>query len=270
MMQPGRVLITGAGSGLGRALALRYASAGWRVGVADIVGERAELVAGEARTLGATAEAFVVDVGDDASVDRLRDAALAKLGGIDHLINNAGVSSAGSVMETSLDDWRWMLDINLMSVVRGCRAFLPAMVAQQRGHIVNTASFAGIACASGMAAYSTAKAGVIALSESLRADMAVAQTGVNVSVVCPSFFRTNLLENWRGPERARTMASKLMDRAGETADDIAGAVYDGVMAGRFMIVPTSPERTRWRLKRFFPEFYFRKLVQALREAGRTL
>lgn len=269
-MQAGRVLITGAGSGLGRALALRYASAGWRVGIADIVPERAELVAGEVRTRGATAEAFAVDVGSDASMERLRDEALQRLGGVDHLVNNAGVSSAGSVMDTSLDDWRWMLDINLMSVVRGCRAFLPSMVAQQRGHIVNTASFAGIACAAGMAAYSTAKAGVIALSETLRADMAVADTGVKVSVVCPSFFRTNLLENWRGPERARTMAAKLMDRAKENADDIAEAIFAGVMAERFMIVPTATERTRWRLKRFLPEFYFKKLVQALREAGRTL
>jgi NADP-dependent 3-hydroxy acid dehydrogenase YdfG len=264
-----RVLITGGGSGLGRAIALRYASAGWRIGLADISLERAEAVAAEARALGVRADAFHVDVSSDSSVLALRDDVTARWGGVDHLYNNAGVSSGGSLLQTSIDDWRWMLDINLLSVVRGCQAFLPGMVAQGTGHIVNTASFAGLAGAGGLSSYSVAKAGVVTLSETLRAELALADSAVRVSVVCPSFFRTNLLENFRGPERARGMAHKLMDKAGETADDIARLVVDAVMAGRFLIIPTAPERTRWRIKRFLPEFYFRKLVAALRAAGRA-
>ncbi len=264
-----RVLITGGGSGLGRAIALRYASAGWRIGLADISLERAEAVAAEARALGVQADAFHVDVSSDSSVLALRDDVTARWGGVDHLYNNAGVSSGGSLLQTSIDDWRWMLDINLLSVVRGCQAFLPGMVAQGTGHIVNTASFAGLAGAGGLSSYSVAKAGVVTLSETLRAELALADSAVRVSVVCPSFFRTNLLENFRGPERARGMAHKLMEKAGETADDIARLVVDAVMAGRFLIIPTAPERTRWRIKRFLPEFYFRKLVAALRTAGRA-
>jgi len=264
-----RVLVTGGGSGLGRAIALRYARAGWRIGLADISLERAEAVAAEARALGVQADAFHVDVSGDSSVLALRDDVIARWGGVDHLYNNAGVSSGGSLLQTSIDDWRWMLDINLLSVVRGCQAFLPGMVAQGAGHIVNTASFAGLAGAGGLSSYSVAKAGVVTLSETLRAELALADSAVRVSVVCPSFFRTNLLENFRGPERARGMAHKLMEKAGETADDIARLVVDAVMTGRFLIIPTAPERTRWRIKRFLPEFYFRKLVAALRAAGRA-
>jgi NADP-dependent 3-hydroxy acid dehydrogenase YdfG len=264
-----RVLITGGGSGLGRALALRYARVGWQVGLADISLERAEQVAQEVRALGAQADTFSVDVASDAAVHALRDEVLARWGGVDHLYNNAGVSSAGSLLQTSLDDWRWMLDVNLMSVVRGCQAFLPGMLAQGHGHVVNTASFAGLAGAGGLCSYSVAKAAVVALSESLRAELKLADSQVGMSVVCPSFFRTNLLQNFRGPERSRHMAQGLMEKAAETADDIAAHIFDAVMAGRFLIIPTAPERLRWRLKRFLPEFYFRKLVAALRAAGRS-
>ncbi|MEO8671819.1 MAG: SDR family oxidoreductase [Tahibacter sp.] len=259
------VLITGAGSGLGRAIALRYARNGWRVGVADIVAERALAVVAEIRAAGGQADAFDVDIASDASVEALRDAVLAQFGHIDHLYNNAGVASAGDIIDTSLEDWRWMLDLNVMGVVRGCRAFLPSMVARRQGHIINTASFAGIACAGGLAAYSVAKAAVIALSESLRTEMAVADTQVGVSVACPSFFNTNLLQNFRGPEASRAVAGRLMQRAGETAADIADAIVDGVQSGRFMLIPTALERRRWRIKRFFPEVYFKKLVSTLRK-----
>ncbi|UXI68691.1 SDR family NAD(P)-dependent oxidoreductase [Tahibacter amnicola] len=265
-MRNNRVLITGAGSGLGRALALRYARAGWQVGVADIRADRADAVCEEIQALGARGDAFQVDVGSDTSVEALRDDVVARWGDLDLLINNAGVSSAGDVADTPLDDWRWMLEINLLSVVRGCRAFLPIFLARGRGHIVNTASFAGLAGAAGLASYSVAKAGVVALSDSLRAEMALCKSGVRVSVVCPSFFRTNLLENFRGPEKTRAIADRLMTRATESADDIAAFVFDGVAAGRYLLIPTAAERLRWRIRRFFPDFYFRKLITAQRAA----
>ena len=262
-------LITGCSSGLGRALALRYARAGWQVGLADISPERADAVAAEVRALGSEADSFTVDVASDDSVLALRDAVMQRWGGVDHLYNNAGVSSAGTLLQTPFSDWRWMLEINLLSVVRGCQAFLPDMVHQGGGHIVNTASFAGLAGAGGLSSYSVAKAAVVALSETLRAEMALAQSKVGVSVVCPSFFRTNLLQNFRGPDASRQMAQKLMEKAAENADDIAAAVFDAVAAGRFLIIPTATERFRWRLKRWLPEFYFRQLVAALRAAGRS-
>ena len=257
-----RVVITGGGSGLGRALAHRYARAGWTVAVADLVRERADAVRDELRAAGASAESFAVDVGDDATVEALRDAVLAALGGIEHVINNAGVSSAGTLAETAIDDWRWMLEINLLGVVRGCRAFTPVLAAQGRGHVLNVASFAGLAGAPGLAAYGTAKAAVVALSEALRAELA--GRGVGVSVLCPAFFQTRLLENFRGPESARAQAAKWMQRAPISADDVADFAYAGMQRGRFLLIPTARERRFHHLKRLLPEFYFRRLIAAVR------
>jgi NAD(P)-dependent dehydrogenase (short-subunit alcohol dehydrogenase family) len=263
-MDQRRVLITGAGSGLGRALAFQFAERGWRVACADIRLERAQGTVKLITDFGVGAMALRVDVGDDASVEELRDQVLAAWDGVDVVINNAGVSSCGTVAQTKMDDWRWITNINLLGVVRGCRAFAPVMLEQGKGHIVNIASFAALAGAPGLASYSTIKAAVVALSESLRAELQ--PRGVQVSVVCPTFFQTNLLENFRGPDtRMKNVAAKLMKDAKESADDIAGAIFNGMQRGRFMIIPTAAERTRWRLKRFFPELYFRKMLAMIKQ-----
>jgi len=268
-MQAGRVVVTGAGSGLGRELALRYARAGWRVAVADISSERADTVVAELRALGAQADAFHVDVGDDASVQALQQAVQERFGGVDHLINNAGVASAGDVIETTMDDWRWMIDINLLGVVRGCRAFVPGMIAQGRGHVVNIASFAALAGAPGMATYAVAKAGVVTLSESLRAEMAVKATGVGVSAVCPAFFQTNLLQNFRGPDHARRFAGRMMEGSGDTAEGVADHIFQATLRGQFLILPTRHEPMRWRLKRWLPDLYFKRLIALIGAQVRT-
>lgn len=255
-----RVLVTGAGSGLGRALAHRYAADGHRIACADIDGERAAQTVAELAAAGVEAIALTVDVADIGSVIALRDAIHARWGGIDILINNAGVSSAGSVIDTSIDDWRWMLDINLMGVVHGCRTFLPGLIAQGHGHIINIASYAALAGAPGMAAYAVAKAGVVTLTESLRAELH--GTGVEASVACPSFFPTRLLENFRAPtDGYRTMAQKLMGASKTDADAVADAIVQAAARGQFLILPTPGEPARWRLKRWWPELYFRKLMQ---------
>lgn len=254
------VLITGAGSGLGRALARRYAAAGWRVGSVDLDGDRAEETLGllQGPASHAAHRAWQADVGDDASMQRLCEAVQTDWGAPDVLINNAGVSSAGTLLATPIEDWQWMLNINLLGVVRGCRLFGPAMQARGSGRIINIASFAGIAGAPGLAAYSTAKAAVVALSESLRAELE--PSGVGVSVVCPSFFQTNLLENFRTPDpRLKDIAAKLMQRARESADDIAAEVFRQSQRGHFMILPSAEPKRYWRLKRWFPELYFRLL-----------
>lgn len=257
-----RVVITGSGSGLGRALAHRHAHAGWTVAVADVVRERADAVRDELRAAGGQAESFAVDVGDDASVEALRDGVLAALGGIERVVNNAGVSSAGTLVDTAIDDWRWMLEINLLGVVRGCRAFVPILAAQGRGHVLNVASFAGLAGAPGLAAYGTAKAAVVALSEALRAELL--DRGVGVSVLCPAFFQTRLLENFRGPDAARAQVARWMQRAAISADDVADFAYAGVQHGRFLLIPTARERRFHRLRQLLPEFYFRRLTAAVR------
>ena len=267
-MDQRRVLITGAGSGLGRALAFCFAENGWRVACADIRRDRAEDTVRLITGFGVGAMALRVDVGDDASVEALRDEVLAAWDGVDVVINNAGIASAGGVDEASLDDWRWTLNINLVGVVRGCKAFLPVLLEQGSGHIVNIASFAGIAHAPRMGAYSASKAGVISLSETLRGELAVAGSAVKVSVVCPAFFPTNLMEGSRAPERDKSVAQKLMDTSGDTADTVAQKIYRGVQRGDFLILPTKNEPLRWRIKRFLPEVFFRKLVATVRNGGK--
>ena len=267
-MEQRRVLITGAGSGLGRALAFCFAENGWRVACADINIDAANDTVRLLTEFGVGAMALWVDVGDDASVEEMRDEVLAAWDGVDIIINNAGVASAGSVAETSLEDWRWTLNINLMGVVRCVRAFLPAMLRQPHGRIVNIASFAGIANAPNMAAYSASKAGVISFSETLRAELALKASGMKVSVVCPSFFQTNLMQTARGPAADKALAGKLMAAATQSADDVAAAIYRGAMRGDFMILPTRSEPLRWRLKRFAPDLFLRKLLGAYRK-GRS-
>ena len=267
-MNQKRVLITGAGSGLGRALAFCFAENGWRVACADIRLEKAQDTVRLITGFGVGAMALKVDVGDDASVDGMRDKILAAWDGVDVVVNNAGVASAGSVAQTSLEDWRWTLNINLMGVVRGCRAFLPTLLEQGAGHIVNIASFAGIANAPRMAAYSASKSGVISLSECLRGELAVSGSAVRVSVVCPAFFQTNLMENSRAPEADKAVAKKLMASSGDSAESVAHRIYAGMQRGDFLILPTKAETMRWRIKRWLPEVFFKKMVELVRNGGR--
>ncbi len=255
-MTQATVLITGAGSGLGRALARRYASAGYAVCCADIRLDRAHetlaLLGGDPHF------ALPCDIGDDAAMADLHDALIARWPTLDMLVNNAGVASGGSLIDAPMDEWHWMLNLNLLGVVRGCRLFAPAMRARGAGQIINVASFAGLAGAPGIMSYGVAKAGVVALSEALRAELH--PRGVRVSVVCPSFFRTNLTENFRGSAKMHGVANRLMDSARESADDIAAAVFAQAKAGKFLILPTAAERWSWRLKRFLPDVYFRQLL----------
>lgn len=262
-MEQRRVLITGAGSGLGRALAFCFAENGWRVACADIRLDRAEDTVRLITEFGVGAMALKVDVGDDASVEEMRDEILAAWDGVDAVINNAGVASAGPLTQVSLDDWRWTMNINLMGVVRGCKAFAPILLEQGRGFIVNIASFAGIANAPRMAAYSASKAAVISLSESLRGEFAISGKDVKISVVCPAFFPTALMESARAPEPDKNAAKKLMATSGDTADSVAQNIYRGMMRGDFLILPTKAETTRWRMKRFFPNTFFRALTKAV-------
>jgi len=257
------IAITGGGSGLGRALALHYARQGWAVAISDLSSERAATVAKEVADLGVPSLALQGDIRNTADLDALVTEANKQFGRIDIFVNNAGVAGAGSLMETSSDDWAWMLDINLMGVVRGCKAVAPLMKRQGFGHIINVASLAGIASAPMMASYNVAKAGVISLSESLRADLS--GTGVGVSVVCPSFFVSDLAASARtcNAEQQR-IVSKLVNKSSWTADDIARIVAEGVASGRFMILPQGDARFAWWFKRLMPERFHHWVVKRSR------
>ncbi|MGN6152176.1 MAG: SDR family NAD(P)-dependent oxidoreductase [Lysobacteraceae bacterium] len=252
-----RVLITGAGSGLGLALAQRYARSGARVACVDLTVERAE--AGRASLSGDGHLALAADVGDDAAMQALHDLVMATWGGIDVLVNNAGIASAGAMVDTTMDEWRRVLEIDLLGVVRGCRLFLPHMIAAGRGQVLSTASFAGLAGAPGIMSYGVAKAGVIALSDQLRAELH--GTGVTVGVICPSFFRTNLLETAIADEATKVKVQRWMDTSPDKPDAVADKVFAAAERGEFLILPTQREPGRWRLKRWFPNLYFRMLLK---------
>ena len=255
MTQQRRVLITGAGSGLGRALAIRYARSGARVACVDLSVERSE--ATRITLPGEGHLALAANVGSDDAMEQLQETVLREWRGLDVLINNAGIASGGVLVETTMAEWRQILEVNLLSVVRGCRMFLPSMLAAGRGQIISTASFAGLAGAPGVMSYGVAKAAVVALSEQLRAE--VAARGVRVSVICPSFFRTNLCDTAIGNPSIKSVAVHLMDTAPDTVDSVADSVFAAAEAGRFLIIPTRREPMRWRFKRWFPELYFRML-----------
>ncbi|MBX3250121.1 MAG: SDR family NAD(P)-dependent oxidoreductase [Myxococcales bacterium] len=264
---PCHAVITGGGSGLGRALALALARRGGRVMIADLHEERAvetaELVAREG------GEAWVrrCDVGEAAEVEALAAACEQAWGRIDLVVNNAGVAVAGVVGEVSLADWEFALRVNLWGVAHGCHAFAPRLRRQGSGHILNVASAAGIATLPEMAPYNVGKAGVIALSETLEAELAPA--GVGVSVLCPTFFPTNLMESFRSPdERQRRRAEAFFRKARATADGVAERALVGVERSELLILPQSDARLVWRSKRLAPRTY-RATVRVAERFGLT-
>jgi NAD(P)-dependent dehydrogenase (short-subunit alcohol dehydrogenase family) len=254
--ESGRILITGGGQGLGQALARAWARAGWRVAVGDIDPGKAAATADDLGRLGGEGMALAMDVTSDEAVEYAADRISAEWGGLDILVNNAGVGSAGTVERTDLSVWEWTLSTNVLGVARVSHAFLP-MLTNGTGHVVNIASAAGFVSAPGMAAYNASKAAVISISESLRTELA--GRGIGVTVVCPSFFRTGLLENFRGPEAARAIAERAMQRSGLSADDVAARVCEAVERRQFLLAPHAESRRLLAIKRFAPEWYFRIL-----------
>ena len=253
-MKRERIVITGGGSGLGRALALEYARAGWRVAVLDRNRDAAESVATEVEAAGGKSLALACDVTDTDAVGHAATAIGRGWHGLDVLVNNAGVAGSGTVADTPEEDWRRIMEINFFGVVATTRAFAPAMIRAGSGHVVNIASAAGFVSAPGMAAYNASKAAVISLSESLRVELSA--HGIGVSVACPSFFRTNLLDEFSGSEEARQYALKLMDKSPLSADDVARFIRRGVGRREFMLVPHAEARRILLLKRVAPDLFF--------------
>jgi NAD(P)-dependent dehydrogenase (short-subunit alcohol dehydrogenase family) len=186
--------------------------------------------------------------------------------GLDIMINNAGVSGAGTVMEIPLEDWRWMLDINFMGVVHGCRAAIPHLQRNGTGLLINVASAAAFASAPGMGSYNASKAAVLSLSETLMGELG--GVGIQVSVVMPSFFKTSLLESFRGPAQSLTYAERVMNASSYRADEVAYDVLRLAASGKPYIALPRSARMLWRLKRLMPRFFLNRLL-ALRERARA-
>ncbi|MFI7585686.1 SDR family oxidoreductase [Spongisporangium articulatum] len=254
-----RVLVTGGASGLGKAMVTRFASEGWRVLATDI--DDAAMSALE-QELGRSGSVTVrrLDVRDDSDWLRARQWCEDTWGGLDLLVNNAGVAAGGRMETTSLDDWDWILELNLKSVVRGCRTFIPLFKAQGSGYIVNTASLAGIAQLPAMASYNTTKAAVIALSQTLRYELK--PYGIGVSVLCPAFVKTNLGASMRSADPAAiATANKLIDNSKVTPAQIADKVFAAVQAERFLILTERDGRVLSLVKRVSPSLVEKVVVR---------
>jgi NAD(P)-dependent dehydrogenase (short-subunit alcohol dehydrogenase family) len=260
--QPLRAVITGAGSGLGRALALDLATRGASLIVSDIVLSSAEETAELVRQQGARAEAVRCDVTDRDAVFALVDETEQRLGGMDLIANNAGIAIGGPFDEISIEDWRWAVDINLWGVIYGCQAAVPKMRAQGRGYIINVASAAGLLAPPSMSAYNVTKAGVVSLSETLFAEYRT--QGIHVSVVCPTFFRTNIIGAMRGATTKKEDAQVIrwMERSKIQAPDVAKAAVDSVRDGKLYVQPMREGRMAWRLKRTAPQRFYESMSRA--------
>jgi len=253
-----RMMITGAGSGLGREIALRWAREGWQLALSDVneggLVETLKMV----REAGGDGFTMRCDVRDYSQLIGFAQACEEKLGGIDIVVNNAGVASGGFFDELSLEDWDWQIAINLMGVVKGCKAFLP-LVQKSKGKIINIASMAALMQAPGMSNYNVAKAGVVALSESLLVELRQAE--VSVHVVCPSFFQTNLLDSFRGPTpNVKAQIGKLLESSPITAADIADYIHQQVAKGEFMILPHDEGRMAWKVKQQNPQAIYDEMA----------
>lgn len=244
-------VVTGAASGIGRAVAERLVVAGMRVVLADIEAGPLSTAEAELRADGHDVLAVPTDVSDGASVEALRDRALDAFGAVHLVHNNAGVGGGGLAWTLTEADWRWVLGPNLWGVIHGVRVFVPLLVEQGEGHLVNTASIAGLTSPPFMAPYNVSKHAVVALSETLYGDLKVAGSTVGVSVLCPGWVRTRIHESNRNrpdagaPDPLTEAGQQLLGQFVTSGLDpavVADAVHDAVVQDRFYIL-THPAMT---------------------------
>ena len=231
----GRVVaVTGAANGIGREMALAFSRRGARLALADIDAQGIRRVRGELEALGCEVYAQLVDVSRAADVGSFCDRVYREMGRADVLCNNAGVAVAGDFGDLTLEDLRWLVGVNLWGVIHGCHYFYPRMVEQGGGHIVNTASAAGLIPFASLAIYSASKHGVVGLSETLRAEAAL--HGVGVTVICPGVIATDIVKWSRvrsgsrrsAPGDMAAKADRMLQARGYTPDRVAAAVVKAV------------------------------------------
>jgi NAD(P)-dependent dehydrogenase (short-subunit alcohol dehydrogenase family) len=248
-------VVTGGASGIGNALARRFAAEGARIVIGDIEATALEHAVSELRESGAEVEGIVTDVTDPAQMQALADASVSRFGGVHVFCNNAGVGGGGLSWEMPLSTWEWVIGVNLWGVIHGMRSFVPLLIQQSEAHIVNTASVAGLVAAPFMGPYNASKHAVVAISETLHHELALAAPQVKVSVLCPGWVNTKIAESARNrPAHLQDEAAadgdgaallKGMIEKGMPPDDVAAKVLDAIRAERFWILTHDEEGDFW-------------------------
>lgn len=262
-----RAVVTGAGSGLGRALCEELARRGARVVASDV---NQETVVATVAALGPHVHAVRCDVTKLADVEALAAEAVRLLGGVDLVINNAGVAAGGPVGNVPPETWRWIVDVNLWGPVHGCHVFVPLLRQQGSGHVLNVASTAGLCAAPNLAPYNVTKSAVVALSETLYGELA--GTGVGVSVLCPTFFQTNIANAARVHADVALLKTVqgLMSKAKIQAAEVARIALDRAARGDLYILPHNDGRLMWTFKRFLPNAFHKLTPKLLAWRSRSM
>lgn len=242
-------VVTGGASGIGRAMADRFAQAGMKLVLADIEVGPLAAAAKEIRETGAEVVESVTDVTDLTAVEALLATTLDAFGAAHVVCNNAGVATAGPIWEASIADWEFTLGANLWGVIHGVKTFAPVLLEQNEGHFVNTASMAGLVSGPGMGAYNVSKFGVVALTETLFGDLRNAGSDVGASVLCPAFVQSRIWDSGRNrPESLRDGDEETLERSDRgqvlraiienamPAPRVAEAVHDAILAKQLYIV----------------------------------
>jgi NAD(P)-dependent dehydrogenase (short-subunit alcohol dehydrogenase family) len=253
-LRGGTALVTGAGSGIGRATAIALARQGANVLCVDLQETTAKTTVGTCRDHGVDAVAYACDVADEAAVLDLADQVGREHGALTVLVNNAGVGMSGGFADMTLDDWTWIRSINLDGVVHGCHAFGPAMLAAGNGHIVNMSSGLAYLPRSSEVAYCTTKAAVLAFSRSLRADWR--RQGVSVSAVCPGVINTPIIQSTRfigdmANPRTKDLAQRVYNRA-HRPEVVADAVLSAIQRDRAVVPAGFEASLGWHLAKVLP------------------
>ena len=252
-----KAIVTGAGSGIGRAFALELARRGGSVLCADINLASAKETVALIDASGGKAWAVKCDVGVLAQVEALAAAAEQHFGGAATLvINNAGIGIGGKAIgDFTIEDWKFTMDVNLWGVIHGCHVFAPLLRAQGAGGIINVASTASFAAAPTMGPYNVTKAAVLALTETLSAEMA--GTGIHVTALCPTFVKTNIVKDGRIEGSSANFAAKLIARTGVSPEGVVKKTLNALDRNQLYVLPQIEARMIWRAKRLTPALYTR-------------
>lgn len=257
-----RVLITGATSGFGEALAFALAERGWKVAVTGRKLDAVKRTADEVTRRKGKGLGLQLEVREKAQWEVVRQKLHKAWGGIDILVNNAGVADVNKMVDLSDNDWESLLSTNLDGVINGCRTYAPDMVKQKSGYILNIASAAGLLSMPEMANYSVSKAGVIALSETLYTELSTANIGV--TVLCPSGFKSSLLDKAaqnRGNTAELSVGARIvqkdMDKGKHTSETVAAFAIKEMEKGNLYSIPQAEYKLIWAAKRLAPNTFYK-------------